>query len=243
MFIPVGDDNSARTRPPRVVWALFGLNVGVWALQLVLGERFTYGFSTVPAEITGGVDLVEPQLMSVAGAGDVLIPQAPGPSPIQLTLLSAMFMHGSWMHIIGNMAYLLIFGDQIEDLFGRLRFTLFFLACGISAGCAHILAGPQSVVPSLGASGAIAGVLGAYLLRFPTNPVYVLYFRGVAALPAALVLGGWLLLQFVGQITPTGTAGGVAYMAHLGGFVTGLLLTLFFAPRKRRRRDLRREGG
>lgn len=235
MFLPIGDDNTRRTTRPIVVWVIFGINAVVWLLQLTLGERFTNGFSAIPYELTNGVDLTTAQLIEVGGGQVVQVPHFPGPSPIWLTVLSAMFMHGSWMHILGNMAYLLIFADQIEDLLGHARFAIFYLACGVMASAAHVVVGPGSTIPSLGASGAIAGVLGAYLLIYPRNPVRVVSFYGVFAVPAFIVLGGWVLLQVIGQVNVIGrTGGGVAYMAHIGGFAAGVaLIYLFGGPRRR----------
>jgi membrane associated rhomboid family serine protease len=136
-----------------------------------------------------------------------------------------MFMHGGWMHILGNMLYLWIFGDQIEDHLGHLKFLLFYILCGLAAAFAQILYNPDSVIPTLGASGAIAGVLGAYLIRHPTNSVRVLMGRYITRMPAAVVLGFWIVLQIFSQVgTPAGEASGVAYMAHIGGFAAGVVL-------------------
>jgi membrane associated rhomboid family serine protease len=141
-------------------------------------------------------------------------------------------MHGGWMHILGNMLYLWIFGDQIEDLLGHAKFIGFYLACGIAAALAQIATSPDSVIPTLGASGAIAGVLGAYLVKYPRNRVKVLLGRMIVPMPAVVVLGFWFLLQLIGQTgSPSGT-GGVAYMAHIGGFVAGVLLILVMARGK-----------
>jgi membrane associated rhomboid family serine protease len=137
-----------------------------------------------------------------------------------------MFMHGSWLHIIGNMVYLLVFGDQIEDRLGHIRFLIFYLFAGIVAGVAQVLAEPYSVLPCVGASGAIAGVLGAYLMIYPGNPIRVLLLRSVVNIPAALVLGFWGVLQVLGHLGNPSPEGGVAYMAHLGGFGIGVLTGL-----------------
>lgn len=233
MFLPLGDDNSRLSRPPIFVLGLIGLNVAVWLLQMSRGEPFTNGFSTVPYEITHGVDLAETRILNVQGHA-VPIHLYPGPTPIYLTLLTAMFMHGSWMHIIGNMLYLWIFGDQIEDLMGHARFVIFYLLCGLAAGLAQVFFGPDSIIPCLGASGAIAGVLGAYLLRFPGNGVRVLFIRSIIIMPAYIVLGGWIVLQFVSQIgvSKAGQETGVAYMAHIGGFIAGAILVFLFGRRK-----------
>jgi membrane associated rhomboid family serine protease len=176
MVSPLGDDRTGRDLTPYVVFGLIAVNALVWLLQLSLGDTFTNGYATVPFEITHGQDLISARTIDVGGQS-ISIPEAPGPSPIYLTLLTSMFMHGGWMHILGNMLYLWIFGDQIESLLGHGRFLVFYLVCGLAASLAQILVGPDSVVPSLGASGAIAGVLGAYLVKFPRNRVRVLVAR------------------------------------------------------------------
>ncbi len=223
MFIPLGDDNSRRRTFPFIVLLIIGLNAVVWMLQLKGGEAFTYAFSTVPYEITHKVDLASTVRLNL-GNEVIKIHHFRGPDPIYLTLLFSMFMHGSWMHIIGNMLYLWIFGDQIEDLMGHLRFALFYLLCGVAASAAHIYSDPNSMLPSLGASGAIAGVLGAYLITNPGNRVRVLVFRDIVILPASVVLGFWIVLQIMGQAQSQVQSGGVAYMAHIGGFFAGILL-------------------
>ena len=228
MFIPLGDDNSGRRITPFVVYGLVAANAVVWYLQLTQGEPFTYGFSTVPYEITHGVDLTHANMVEIRGQ-DFPVPQYPGPVPIYLTLLSSMFMHGSWMHILGNMLYLWIFGDQIEDALGHVKFLIFYLVCGVAASFAQILYNVDSIIPNLGASGAIAGVLGAYLIKHPTNRVRVLVLRYITHMPAAVVLGFWIVLQIFSQIsTPAGKSSGVAYMAHIGGFAAGVALILVF---------------
>ncbi|MDB5103582.1 MAG: gluP [Fibrobacteres bacterium] len=229
MFIPLGDDNSGRRITPYVVYGLVAANALVWYLQMTGGEPFTYGFSAVPYEITHGVDLTRANMVDIHGQ-DFPIPQYPGPSPIYLTLISSMFMHGGWMHILGNMLYLWIFGDQIEDLLGHVKFFFFYIICGLGAAFAQILYNPDSVIPTLGASGAIAGVLGAYLIKHPTNRVRVLVMRYITHMPAAVVLGFWIVLQIFSQVsTPAGEASGVAYMAHIGGFMAGVALILVLA--------------
>lgn len=231
MFIPLGDDNTDRHRTPVVVYALLAINVLVWFLQLTQGDPFTMGFATVPLEITTGDDLVGLQRIVVGGEAQSLR-HYPGPTPIYLTLITAMFMHGSWMHIIGNMVYLFIFGDQIEDRLGHGKFLAFYLLCGIAAGLAQVVYQSDSIIPCLGASGAIAGVLGAYLVIHPRKQVRVLVLRMVVHLPAVVVLGGWFVLQVISQISVVGGAGGgVAYMAHIGGFVAGVVMILIFGRR------------
>jgi membrane associated rhomboid family serine protease len=235
MFLPIGDDNTDRQRTPYVVYGLIALNAVVWLLfQQMSGDSpFTYAYSAIPFEITHNTDLVTRQVIE-AGGHRIPIPHEPGPTPIQFTLLSSMFMHGSWMHILGNMLYLWIFGDQIEDELGHVRFLVFYLICGVAASAAHIFFDWDSVIPSLGASGAIAGVLGAYLVRHPRRGVRVLMFNVLTTVPAFIVLGGWIVLQFFGQVgTASGQASGVAYMAHIGGFIAGVLLVFLFAPRRR----------
>jgi membrane associated rhomboid family serine protease len=231
MVIPLGDEPTGHDRPPYAVLAIIAINAIVWLIQLSAGDTFTNGYATVPFEITHGQDLVGVHTIQVGGES-YPIHEYPGPSPIYLTLLTAMFMHGSWMHIIGNMLYLWIFGDQIESLLGHGRFVFFYLACGLAASVAQIVYSPDSVVPSLGASGAIAGVLGAYLVKFPRNRVRVLVYRAVTQMPAMVVLGLWILLQVVSQVgTPAGEATGVAYMAHIGGFLAGLALIFVMGRR------------
>jgi len=226
MFIPVGDDNSARKRLPIVTWALVAMNTYVWFLELSKGERFLASYAAIPYEITTGIDLLATKYLP-RGGEYIPIPNGPGPHPIQLTLLTSMFMHGSWMHIIGNMVYLLIFGDQIEDRLGRVKFLLFYLMAGIAAGLAQVWATPLSPLPCVGASGAIAGVLGAYLILYPGNAIRVLVFRNIINLPAFLVLGMWGFMQVAGHLGAPGEQGGVAYMAHIGGFIVGLIASVF----------------
>ncbi len=231
MFIPIGDDNRGRLRTPIVVGSLVALNALVWYLQLTLGEPFTYGYSAVPYELTHGLDLAS--ATRIHGPGGIQrIPQFPGPSPIWLTIFSSMFMHGSWGHILGNMLYLLIFGDQIEDRLGHVRFLFFYLACGVAASLAHIAMDPGSTVPCLGASGAIAGVLGAYWVTQPNNHVKVIWLRPIQIthIPASVVLGGWIVIQLVSQVSVAGEGAGVAYMAHIGGFAAGYLLIKMMKP-------------
>lgn len=221
-FIPVGDDNSGRTGVPVVTILLVALNVLAFLGELLANangelESFVRQWSVVPASYTGH---------AAAGAG-----------PVPWTLLSAMFLHGGWAHLIGNMVYLWIFGDNVEWAFGSLRFLLFYLLCGIAASFAHIVTDPSSTVPSLGASGAISGVLAAYLILFPGNRVMVWYFFRVMAVPAMVVIGFWIVFQFLagaGSLLSTREGGGIAYFAHVGGFVAGALLTFLFRRRQAR---------
>jgi membrane associated rhomboid family serine protease len=148
-------------------------------------------------------------------------------------MFTSMFLHGGWAHLGGNMLYLWIFGDNIEKILGSVRYLIFYLVCGVAAGFAHILTSPHSSVPTVGASGAISGVLGGYILLFPRNNVRVFTRGGIVAVPAFVMLGLWILIQFVsgvGAIAQTEqTGGGVAYMAHVGGFVAGLVLIKLMA--------------
>jgi membrane associated rhomboid family serine protease len=207
-MFPIGDDNSARRSIPYVTYALVAINVLVFFLELSNGEAFIREWAFIPARFSAD---------PVAG-----IP----------TVFSAMFMHGGWLHLGGNMLYLWIFGDNVEDRFGHLKYLSFYLLAGIAATFAQYLVLPESTVPNVGASGAIAGVLGAYLLMFPRARINVLLGRSVVAMPAILVLGFWIVLQLVsgvGSIAYTDAdVGGVAYMAHVGGFVAGFLMAFVF---------------
>jgi membrane associated rhomboid family serine protease len=236
MLFPIGDDNTERRIFPVVTYTLIAINILVFLYQMASPE-FTYGYSVVPAEITQGRDI-----NNVVRIGGESLRLYAGPTPIYLTLLSAMFMHGGFMHIAGNMLYLWIFGDNVEDRMGHVKFLIFYLLCGLLASMVHIFFGPNSVIPSLGASGAIAGVLGAYLVLFPHQGVRVLYWGRVIEVPALIVIGLWGLLQFIGgfgSLTTIEQSGGVAYMAHVGGFVAGIVLQFLFRnpaspPRYRR---------
>ncbi|MBA3657942.1 MAG: rhomboid family intramembrane serine protease [Gemmatimonadaceae bacterium] len=232
MVMPLRDDDTDRRTVPVVTYALIAINVLVWLIELNLGDRFINGFSTVPFEITHSKDLVGLQTIT-AGGESAQIQLYAGPTPVFLTLLSSMFMHASWMHIGGNMLYLWIFGDNIEDRIGHIKFLIFYLLCGLAASGADILVKPDSIIPSLGASGAIAGVLGAYLLLFPKRKVKVMMARQLVDMPAFAVLGLWIVLQVFSQVTVAGgQTGGVAYMAHIGGFVAGLALIYLFGGRR-----------
>ena len=246
-LFPIGDDNSDRHITPYVTYALIAINIAVFVLLQLHNAAFTYGYSVIPAEILSGRDLVQPL---VHGS----VPQAPGPSPIYWTILTAMFMHGGWAHLGGNMLYLWIFGDNVEDAMGHFKFLVFYLLCGAVATFANIYAaqaagGLSLIIPSLGASGAIAGVLGGYILLYPRKSVRVLIgWFGIIALPAVLVIGLWIGMQVfsgVGEIVrvseQTGErAGGVAYWAHIGGAVAGLLLVNLFRNRDVTKRALDR---
>lgn len=224
-MLPIGDDPYRGGPPPVVTIALIALNVLAFLLELNQPsegalEAFIESWGVVPREYSTGRDL------------------APGiPLPFWVTLLTSMFLHGGWAHLGGNMLYLWIFGDNIERLVGHARFLVFYAVCGLAAGLAHILANSGSMVPTVGASGAISGVLGGYLVLFPRNRVRVLTRGGVAAVPAVMMLGLWILIQFVnhvGSIANTQETGGVAYLAHIGGFAAGVVLIRLFASGRRR---------
>jgi membrane associated rhomboid family serine protease len=206
-----------------VTWALIALNVVAFLLEVNRPEAalqtFIESWGVVPREYAAARDLA-PQIAA----------------PFWTTLFTSMFLHGGWMHLGGNMLYLWIFGDNIERAAGGVKFLIFYLACGLAASAAHILFNLQSPIPAVGASGAISGVLGGYLLLFPTNRVRILTRGGVAHVPALVVLGFWIVLQFIngiGSVARTDETAGVAYMAHIGGFVAGLALVKLFAGRER----------
>jgi membrane associated rhomboid family serine protease len=206
-MFPVGDDNSSRRTVPLVTYALIVLNVLIFFVELSGGDAFIQKWAFVPSRF-----LANP-------IGDLP------------TILTSMFMHGGWLHLAGNMLYLWIFGDNVEDRFGHLKFSIFYLLCGAAATFAQLAFSTGSNIPNLGASGAIAGVLGAYILLFPQSKVKVLMGRSVVPMPALVVIGLWIVLQFfsgIGSISDTTDTGGVAYMAHIGGFIAGLGLTFLF---------------
>ena len=231
-MFPIGDENL----PGRgLAWVTLGLiiaNVAVFVLlQAASGDNaFTYGWSSVPREITTGADLTH-AVPIVVGGTQYLIPQAPGPNPIYLTLLSSMFMHASWLHLGGNMLFLWIFGDNVEHRGGPLLYLVAYLVAGLVGSAAQILSDPSSPIPSLGASGAISGVLGAYIVLYPRNRVTAFVFRFLVQIPALAAIGMWIAIQVLSSLAdPTGT-GGVAYLAHIGGFSTGVLVGLLLRAR------------
>ena len=236
-LFPIGDDNTGRRIQPYVTYILIAINIAVFVLLQGLGsnDAFTMGYSVVPREIVTNTDLTG--RLAVQG-GAIMLTQSP--QPVYFTLLSAMFMHGSLMHLGGNLLYLWIFGDNLEDAMGHFKFLVFYIVCGLLATAAHIMVGPNSPIPSLGASGAIAGVLGGYLLMFPSKQVRVLIgYLGIIALPAIVVIGLWGALQFFngfGELASPRNGGGVAYMAHVGGFVAGLILVNLFKNRATQQR-------
>jgi membrane associated rhomboid family serine protease len=230
--IPIGDEKVPGRGLGFVTIGLIVVNALVFVLLQLpdTDESFTYGYAAIPREITTGEDLTEPQLVETPD-GPIDVPQAPGPDPIVLTLLTSMFMHGGWLHLIGNMVFLWVFGDNVEHAISRGLYILFYLIAGIGGTFAQILTDADSVIPSLGASGAISGVLGAYLVLFPRNRVRVLIGRYPTVVPAIVAIGMWAILQFINGfgalVVSQETTGGVAYMAHIGGFVIGLLAGFF----------------
>ena len=206
-MLPIGADDTSRRTAPLVTYVLIALNVLFFFVEQSGGDAFVGKWAFVPSRF-----LANP-------SGDVL------------TLFTSMFMHAGWVHLGGNMLYLWIFGDNVEDRFGHLKFTIFYLLCGLAGTFAQLAFSVGSNVPNLGASGAIAGVLGAYILLFPRGRVRVLQGQQVIHMPALIVIGLWIVLQFlsgVGSIANTAQTGGVAYMAHIGGFLAGFVLTFLF---------------
>lgn len=203
-MMPLGDDNSDRRSFPVVTYALIALNILFFLVELGGGEPFIKEWAFIPSRFLSN------------------------PISNLPTMFTAMFMHAGWAHLIGNMLYLWIFGDNVEDYFGKIKYLIFYVLCGLAATFAQLLLNPSSDVPNVGASGAIAGVLGAYIYLRPQGKINVLMGQSITQLPALLVIGFWFLIQFISQIgslasTSEEGGGGVAYMAHIGGFLAGLL--------------------
>ena len=243
-------DNIPTLRFPAVTVTLIALNViayffwqrGGISLGSPSSQHFTcnlYEHAEIPYEVTHPGDQV-----AVRGC-------APPSAPTWTTIFTAMFMHGGLLHLGGNMLFLWIFGNNVEDSMGRVKFLLFYLLGGIAATAGQLLIGPDSTVPNLGASGAIAGVLGGYLILFPRarviTVIFIIFFFTIVELPALLILGFWFVQQvlfgYFDLSDPGGQGGGVAYFAHIGGFVFGLLAIRLFADERKRRRQLDRFGG
>lgn len=218
-MIPISDSRTPRRHFPVLTYGLIAINLLVFFYELTLSEPrldvFITAYGVVPIAVTTGTGV------------------PPGaPSPVWLTLFTSQFLHGGWMHILGNMLYLWIFGDNVEDAMGRRLYIPFYLVCGIAAGVAQIAVSPLSAVPGIGASGAIAGVLGAYLLLFPHALVRTViafgYFIRIVPVPAIIVIGFWIVIQLFSGLASLGVAtadtGGVAYWAHVGGFIAGVVL-------------------
>jgi membrane associated rhomboid family serine protease len=199
-MFPLGDDNSDRIITPYVNYILIAANILVFALLQGLGgnDAFTYAFSLVPKEITTGIDIATPQIIRDTISGQTAqIDHQNTPLPVYFNFLSSMFMHGDFMHLFGNMLFLWIFGDNIENMIGHVRFAIFYLLCGIAAALGQIVMDTDSIIPMLGASGAISGVLGAYLILFPTRQVRALLFNVFTTVPAYVALGLWIGMQLL----------------------------------------------
>lgn len=206
-MMPLGDDNSLEKTKPIVTYILIAINIIFFLLELGGGEEFIKRWAFIP---------------------DRFKANPIGDFP---TLFTAMFMHGGWMHLAGNMLYLWIFGDNVEDRLGKAKYLLLYLTSGIAAALLQFVFFSSSNVPNVGASGAIAGVLGSYILFFPGQKVKVLVGQSIVAMPALVVIGFWILLQVIsgaGSLYSTENAGGVAYMAHVGGFIAGFAIALLF---------------
>jgi membrane associated rhomboid family serine protease len=251
MVLPLADDNSDRRSTPWVNYALIAINVFVFVVLQGFGsnDNFTYAFSCVPEEIVTGKDITtsespvidpetgEPYIDPLTGQPAKRPGLQPTPITPYITLLTSMFMHGSIMHILGNMLFLWIFGDNVEDALGHARYVGFYLLCGLIASLSHValtyVLGGDPRIPSLGASGAISGVLGGYILLFPNKRVTVLMFRFITQVPAYVAIGLWFVLQliewFADLSSSGGGGGGVAFAAHVGGFLAGLALIKVFA--------------
>lgn len=230
-MFPIGDDNSDRTITPIVNYAFIGLNILVFLFLQQIGsnDSFSYAFSLVPKEVTTGIDITGVQIVRDSLGNTGQVPHYATPLPVYFNFLSSMFMHGGIMHIFGNMLFLWVFGDNLENLLGHVRYAAFYIVCGFAAALAQIVMDTDSIIPMLGASGAISGVLGGYLLLFPKRRVRALIFNFLTEVPAFVAVGIWIVYQIIaGYLTPAGT-GGVAYAAHIGGFIAGLALIKVFA--------------
>ncbi len=236
-MIPIYDRNPTR-RAPLVTVALILANVLVFGYMLLLRYSeevvFVYRYSTIPWEIVHGQRLPVHVLQEMFR---LPLSQVP-PKSVYLSLFTAMFLHGGWLHIMGNMLYLWIFGNNVEDVLGHIPFLAFYLLCGLFGTLLHVAVYPNSTVPMLGASGAISGVLGAYLILYPRAWVYTWAMFFIVPLPAFVVIGLWIVIQVVNGLSSMVLgAAGVAWFAHIGGVVTGLGITLLFYPVLRKRRD------
>ncbi|HXB06058.1 MAG TPA: rhomboid family intramembrane serine protease [Puia sp.] len=242
MVLPIGDDNRDRRTTPFVNYLLIGLNIFVFIYWQRWGQdvRLTYAYATVPGEILTGHDIVTSARMLIDPFTHQRM-ELPGlqvtPIPVFLTLFTSMFLHGGLSHLLGNMLFLYIFGDNVEDAMGHVKYLVFYLLCGMLAGLSHVFStlflGQNLLIPSLGASGAISAVLAAYMRLFPGKRVYLWVFLFIVPVPAFVAVGLWFVFQLIDGLGMLGgqQAGDVAYAAHIGGFVFGLLLTRLFAGR------------
>jgi membrane associated rhomboid family serine protease len=249
MPIPIGDDNRDRRLTPYINYLLIALNIFVFIWWQAWGSNVsvTLGYATVPGEILTGTDIVtQSQILTDAYTGRYF--EMPGlqptPIPVFLTLITSQFLHGGFAHLFGNMVFLWIFGDNIEDSMGHVRYFIFYLLCGVIAGLIHVFStlvlGQDLLIPSLGASGAISGVLGGYIVLHPHRGIHVWFYLFIITIPAFLVVGLWFVFQVLSGLGTLGgeEIGGVAYGAHIGGFIAGLLLVKPFMkhiPPPRRR--------
>lgn len=242
MLLPIGDDNRDRRITPVVNYLLIILNIFVFIYWQQLGSNvpFTFAYATVPGEILTGTDIItDSKMLRDPYTGQMF--ELPGlqhtPVPVFFTLLTSMFMHGGLAHLLGNMMFLGIFGDNLENVMGHLKYLVFYLLCGILSELTHVFStlilGQNLLIPSLGASGAISGVLGGYILLFPHRGVHVWIFLFILTVPAFLVVGLWFVFQVLNGLGTLGgeEAGGVAYAAHIGGFIFGLILVKRFIKR------------
>ena len=236
-MLPIKDYPGPRRRMPWMTWTIILLNIAIFLYQVSLGPdapAFMFAYSVVPFAITHGV----PQTDLLGTPGPILFHT---PNPVYLTLITSQFLHAGWLHIGGNMLFLYIFGDNVEDCMGHFWFLLFYLFCGIVAALTQVAVAPDATIPSLGASGAIAGVLGSYLVLFPSARVktiiFIFIFITLVTVPAFVLIGLWFLLQFFDGIASLSHVqqgmGGVAYFAHVGGFLTGLIITFLVRERLR----------
>lgn len=249
MFFPIGDDNSDRHLTPYINYLLIIINIVVFVFLQGLGSdtHFTFAYSTVPGEILTGKDIITGPHWEQGPLGQPMeIPGLqPTPGSVYFTLITSMFMHGGIAHLAGNMLYLWIFGDNLENAMGHGRYLAFYLLCGVLASLSHVFSTAyfhqDLLLPSLGASGAISGVLGGYMLTYPGRGVHVWFLFGIITVPALVVVGLWFVFQIVDSMGALGGKEpvGVAYAAHIGGFIFGMLLVRFFVRSeylKRRRR-------
>ncbi|MDQ4044693.1 MAG: rhomboid family intramembrane serine protease [Chloroflexota bacterium] len=217
-MMPLTDDNRGRRTAPILTWVLIAINVLVWLYEVLLPEQslrqFLYDWGIIPNEISNGEGWI--------------------------TLVTSMFLHGGWLHVIGNMLFLWVFGDNVEDIMGHVRYLSFYLLTGLAAGYAQVLSNPDSTIPLIGASGAVSGLLAAYLVSFPHGRIVTLvvvgFFITTVMLPAWLMIGYWVVLQVIQGAMSLGVdvdTGGVAWFAHIGGFVAGLLLVFLFRNKER----------
>jgi len=237
MVLPLGDIEKIRI-VPLATYTLIALNVGMYLFQLDRGEGFTTSLAATPYEITHDYDLELPRDENRLRipTQEKPIPQRHVPFPVQLTMLTAMFLHSDPLHLAVNMLFLWIFGDNVEEVLGSMRYVLVYIVCGLAGTVVQTLINPNSVIPTLGASGAIAGIMGSYAVWFPRHRIRVLVFRYLIEMPALVVIGVWIVFQVwrgVGSIGHLGEIGGVAYLAHIGGAATGIVAAFLFYDRAR----------